>query len=68
MCACALVGSVESCSETKRLLNALKVVSLPALFGPLLLVGGDAPGLQVQVGLVPFVLQGQGHSGIVLWE
>lgn len=48
-------GLVEQCSKTKCLFNGIKVVSLPALFHPFLLVAGNSFGLQNQLCLTALV-------------
>ena len=61
-----MVFSVEPRTEAKSLFDGFKVVSLPALTRPLLLVGWDPAKLRLQLSLARPVTQGEGDGRIVL--
>lgn len=61
-------GSVESRTVAKSLFNSLEVVSLPALFRPLLLVVRDAPTLDLQLRLTAPIQEAHGDSCVMLCE
>lgn len=61
-------ASVESRSKAKCLFNCSEVVSLPALFRPLLLAVRDASTLHLQLRLTAAVHEAHRDCGIVLCE
>lgn len=64
--ASAGASSVESRPKAKSLFDGFKVVSLPALSRPLLLVLRDAATLHLQLRLAAAVPQRHGDGGVVL--